>query len=176
MNESLESLFGDDEARVAEATIVANESSIIHRVKSIVLAHSQVFSGKPEEARRKASELAEIQSAELAHQRHHRIACPACESSATVQGTVFGPEITKHEPEGIKVRQAVYPTSFFCQACGLRLSGYAELSAAGLGGHYTRTTTYSPEEYYGLIDPDNFDPTPFIEDYLRDIHDEYDNE
>ena len=55
----------------------------------------------------------------------------------------------------------------------VQLNVAAELDAANLGGHYTRRTTYSPEEYYGLVDPANLEP--YIEEYLENLR-EYDNE
>ncbi len=176
IGESLESLFGKEEAAVAQETLAENENDTRQRVKSAVAAYARVFREKPEADRQAAAELAEKQAKALAHQRHHRVVCPACECIATVQGKVFGKEHTMHEEGVIKVRQAAYPTSLSCSACGLQLTGYAEVNAAGLGGHYTRTTTYTPEEYYGLINPDDFDPTPYIEEYLRDQGEEYDNE
>ena len=176
MGETLDSLFGNEEAKVAQETLAQNENDTKQRVNSAVAAYARVFREKPEADRQGAAELAERQGEELAYQRHHRVTCPACRCVATVQGKAFGTEHTTHEEDGIKVRQAVYPTSFSCSACGLQLTGYAELSAAGLGGHYTRTTVYAPEDYYGLINPDDFDTTPYIEEYLRDRYEEYDNE
>ena len=94
--------------------------------------------------------------------------CPACSSVATVQGEPFGRERITHEEDFIKIRQTVSPQSFSCSACGLKLQGYAELEAVQLGGQYTRTTEVSPEEHYGLIDPDKFDPSEYIDEYLAE--------
>jgi hypothetical protein len=68
--------------------------------------------------------------------------------------------------------------SFACSACGLKLQGYSELDAAALGGSYTRTTYYSPEEYYGLVDPSDINEEAIIQQYLDDMaaHAAYDNE
>ena len=61
-----------------------------------------------------------------------------------------------------------------------RLTGYTELEVAGLGGNYTRTRTFTPEDYYGLVDPNTTDLSPYMEpyiqDYLADLASEYDNE
>ena len=83
-----------------------------------------------------------------------------------------------HEEDNIKVQQPVSPSSLACPACGLKLQGYAELDAVQLGGQYTRTINYSPEDYYGLIDVDNFDASDYVEKYLADLaaESEYDNE
>lgn len=176
IGETLDNLFGNEEAEVAQDTLAENENDTRQRVKSAIAAYARVFREKSEVERQAAAERAEKQGAELAYQRHHRVTCPACKCIATVQGKTFGKEHTTHEEDTIKVRQAVYPTSFSCSACGLQLTGYTELNTAGLGGHYTRTMAYTPEEYYGLINPDDFDPTPYIEEYLREQYHEYDNE
>jgi hypothetical protein len=55
------------------------------------------------------------------------------------------------------------------------LNGYAELEAAGLGGHYQRRTTYLPSEYFGLIAPEDLDS--YMEERLSHMDmREYDNE
>jgi hypothetical protein len=93
-----------------------------------------------------------------------------------VQGEAFGPEYVSHDNGEIVVRTAVSPKGFSCSACGLKLDGYAELDAAELGGQYTRRTRYSPQEYYGLIDPESEDMSEYINSYLADMAGEYDNE
>jgi hypothetical protein len=45
-----------------------------------------------------------------------------------------------------------------------------------LGGTYTRRTTFSPEDYYGLIDPETADMSKYVERYMEDMAPEYDNE
>ena len=42
------------------------------------------------------------------------------------------------------------PSAFECIACGLRISGFSKLSAAGLGDAFTATSTFSVPEYFGL--------------------------
>jgi len=173
MGESLTSLFGEDEASVANETLTENQNEVRQRVQSSIASHRSVFQSKSEEERLTAATDTEKLGLQLATHRHHRIDCPACQCVATVQGRAFGKEhITPHDGE-IVVRQAVVPTSFACSACGLKLEGYTQLETAGLGGHYTRRTTYFPDEYYGLIDPDNLDS--YVEEYIANLQ-EYDNE
>ena len=74
-----------------------------------------------------------------------------------MQGTPFGSENVTQTDDEIVVKRAVVPHTFACSVCNLKLNGYAELNAANLGDQYTRTTTFSPDEYYGLIDPENPD-------------------
>lgn len=173
LGESLDDLFGVDEAQTASDILATNHADVIKKVKSRIIAHKKVFEEKSSEEQAKLMEDAENEGLDLSTQRHHRVQCPACESCGTVQGQPFGKERIKTKEDEITVRQAISPTSFNCPACGLKFSGYAELKEATLSEHYTRTTIYSPEDYYGLIHPDNVDS--YLEDLAADYYG-YDNE
>jgi hypothetical protein len=177
MNESLESLFGPEEAEVAAEILKETQNEVRQRVQSTVAAHRKVFETKSKEDKQTEADTAKGEADRLAHLRHHRVICPACGCDATVQGEPFGTEhVSYGDNNSITVRQAVSPRSFSCSACGLKLQGYGELDAAQLGGQYTRRTEFSPEEFYGLIDPETADLQPYVESYLADIANEYDNE
>jgi hypothetical protein len=174
LGETLAELFGEDEAKFAERLLAENRDNLRNTVLTAIAAYKKVFStrdpGEQKALRAQAEELA----GELSAKRHHRVVCPSCGCTATLQGTPFGKEHVTHEEEGaIVVRQAVSPTDFSCSACGLKLSTYAEVETAGLGEHYTRTTTYSPEDYYGLINPDDLDS--YLASQAEDVL-EFDNE
>jgi transcription elongation factor Elf1 len=155
VEESLESLFGKDEAQVATEILGKVEASVIGNVKASIAAHTKVFNAKEEAERVKLSAEAEAQANGLAHRGHHRVTCPACGSRATVQGKTYGGERLEHRDGQIVVRENVLPTKFQCQACGLKLTGYQELVAAGVGDHFTHRTEYSPPDYYELVDPND---------------------
>jgi len=174
MGESLTSLFGEEEAKLATAILAENQQDTRQRVQRRIASHSAVFEEKEAKERVKAQKEAEKSGESLAHEGHHRVSCPACKSVGTLRGRAFGKEHVADEDGDIVVRQAVVPASFSCSACGLKLEGYAEMEAAGLGGNYTRRTTYAPDQYYGLIHPD--DLQEHIEKYLADEMQEYDNE
>jgi len=174
MDETLVSIFGEEEAHVAEEIITENKKEVFHRVSEAIATHRKRFESKPEPEREEARIQSNKRGNELSLKRHHCVTCPACGCTATKQGTAFGKENISHEEDSIVVRQAVTPISFECQACGLNLSGYAELEAANLGGQYTRTTTYTPEEYYGLVNEK--DTYEFDEDAALGHYPEYDNE
>ena len=176
LGESLGTLFGTEEARIASEILAATRTEVRHRVQETIAAHRRVFEAKPEKERVTAAANAEREANQLARERHHRVRCPACGSCATVQGEAFGTRRVEHENGSIVVRQSVSPRSFSCLACGLKLQGYAELAAADLGGQYTRRSQFTPEEFYGLIDPETADLSPYIEAYLADMANEYDNE
>lgn len=178
MGESLESLFGIDEAKVARQILDETQNEVKQRIQSKVAAHKKVFEDKTAGEQQAAAESAKEQGERLSRERHHQVSCPACGCVATVQGEAFGKEQVILQDESVKVRQPVSPRSFSCPACGLKLQGYAEIDAAQLGGLYTRTTEYSPEDYYGLIDPESIDPSEYVDVYLADLAAEaqWDNE
>lgn len=181
IEEDLISLFGADEAKVAEEMIAENRKDIKQRVESLVAAHRKVFQSKSTEEQNNLKQRSEERGLELSTKRHHRVSCPACECIATVQGTAFGKETVQSNKSQVVVRQAVAPSVFECQACGLRLTGYAELETVNLGGQYTRRTTYTPAEFHGLIDEADLDEyvQNGIDEYVQnemDRYPEYDNE
>lgn len=154
--------------------LAENRDNVKREVLSSIATHKKVFEAKQPAEKETAKLHAEELGQTLSTQRHHRVKCPACGCTATVQGRPFGKEHVMHEENGdIIVRQSVIPTDFSCPACGLKLLNYAQMETAGLGDHYTRKTTYSPEEYYGLINPDDLDE--YLEERVGDLK-EYDNE
>jgi hypothetical protein len=180
LGESLETLLGSEEAREAVTLLDAIDREVRERVSRRVEHYAGVFFDKPESEQQAARTAAAVDGARLAHAKHHRVTCPACGSAATVQGDVFGGSRVVDDQGEIVVKQAVSPRRLACIACGLKLEGYGELAAAALGDHYTRTTRYSPEEYYGLLNRDDIDE---IENIAREtlgmFHPddrEYDNE
>ena len=155
---AFEDLFGKEEAENAEQLLEEKRTEVKGSVESKIAAHRKVFEEKNEEAREEAAKVAEKTAMELSWQGHHKATCPACGSLASISGVAYGQDRVSHEEGDVVVRQPVSPRGFQCSACGLNLSGYAELEIAGMGGRYTRTSTYSPEEYFGLVDPNDFDP------------------
>ena len=176
LGENLESLLGVEQARIAVEVLQQTKDGAVGRVKAAIAAYKRVFDEKTPDERQDAVEAAATHTAKLVYERHHQVNCPACESDAVVEGDAFGPEKLAHEDDNIVVRQSVSPRIFHCFACGLKLTGYAELDAADLGGTYTRRTTFSPGDYYGLIDPETADMSEYIERYLAEMGPEYDNE
>lgn len=169
MGESLDGLFGAERGKAARRILDETQNEVKQQVLGSIAAHRKVFDLTPEADRRAAAERSEKEGARLAYERHHRVTCPACGSVATVQGEPIGQEHVTHKDDGsIEVRQTISPRTFSCSACSLTLKGYAELDAAQLGGDYTRTTEYSPEDYYGLVSPESIDEEKIIEAYLEE--------
>lgn len=167
LGETLEIVLGKDEAEIAAKTLAIDQNDTKQRVASSIAAHKKVFDAKDPPEQTALQKNAAEQGERLAHHRYHRTVCPSCKSIALLQGDAFGKEHVSHGDDEIIVKQSVAPTSFSCLACGLKLSGFSELTEAGLSGHYTRTTMFTPEDYYGLVN---------LEQWLSEQGSEYDNE
>lgn len=177
LGETLELLFGTAEAQIAREALEKLEDETINKVTNLLATHKTSFLALSSSERKVATTKAKKLGRELSHQKHHRVSCPACGCVATVQGDRYGSENISYEDDTIIVRQPVSPRIFSCPACSLRLSGHDELRAASLATPYTRTSRYSPEEFYGLIHPDDTDAVQeLLDEYLRAMASEYDNE
>lgn len=181
LGETLESLLGKHEADEAERVLAVGEKQVHDRVRDRIARYSSVFNDRPAEDRAAAIANAEELGSRLARERHHRVKCPSCKATATVQGDPFGLPRVVHDDANTEVivKQAVAPRVFSCSACGLRLESYAELTAGGVGDQYTRVSRYSPEEYYDLLNPEDHEEIGRIaRDRLGYFSpdDDYDNE
>lgn len=97
--------------------------------------------------------------------------CPACHQVCWLSGEVVA-ELSARADEDEIVRDiVVLPTTLACGYCGLELSGYGQLHAAGFGGQYTVTSRSDPVEYYNIdwrdfdIDVDELIRERYGEDY-----------
>lgn len=155
--ESLNSLFGDEIQKEAELILTEVEQEVLGKTKSTIAAHKKVFEAKEGAEKTYLASEAEKKGEMLSHKGHHRVKCPACESVATVQGESYGKEIVEHTDGEIIVRQSVLPTKFSCPACELKLVGYGALKAAELADHFTHRSNYTPEDYYDMINPSDYE-------------------
>ncbi|CAB1064994.1 hypothetical protein D1BOALGB6SA_9791 [Olavius sp. associated proteobacterium Delta 1] len=87
IGESLESLFGDETAERAKEEIAALKDDTAKSVRGTISAHRAVWSEKTDDER----EQARKQAATVALRHYgHRVTCPACESTALLQGKAAG--------------------------------------------------------------------------------------
>lgn len=156
-DETLNSLLGQEIEKEAELILAEIEEEVIGRTKSLIAAHKKVFDNKEPENQEALSENAKKNGDRLAYRGYHRVKCPACDCTSTVFGEPYGKENIENNEDEIIVRQSILPTKFSCSACELKLNGYNSLAAAGIANHYTRRNTYSPEEYYDMINPEDYD-------------------
>jgi hypothetical protein len=155
--ENLNTLFGDDIQKEAELILVEIEEEVIGKTRGLISAHNKVFANKDAELQETLRNTAHENGEKLAFRGYHRVTCPACQCVSTVIGEPYGKDTIENTNNEIIVRQSILPTKFNCTACELKLNGYNSLSAAGIANHYTRRQNYSPEEYYDMVNPEDYD-------------------
>ena len=155
-DESLDSLFGEEEAKSADELIQAYSDDAAKSVRGMINAHTQVWQNKTEAEQELLKRQASTRSS-----RHdgHRIKCPACENTGLLHGSAFGKANSKLKEDIIVEKQNMLPSSFECIACGLRIAGHSKLIACGLGDSFVETTEYDAVEYFNIsIDDFDFEP------------------
>ena len=172
--ESLNSLFGGDIRKEAELILAEIEEEVIGKTKSLIAAHKKVFDNKEKEAQEALRKSAQENCDKFAYRGYHRVKCPACDCTSTVIGEPYGKETVENKKDEIIVRQSILPTKFSCTACELKLNGYNSLAAAGIANHYTRRNNYSPEEYYDMINPEDYDSITEKYNEIRHDYEDWD--
>ncbi|WP_299966023.1 hypothetical protein [uncultured Roseobacter sp.] len=145
-----EEFWGADEAKLAQEMIDAAKDETAKAVLKLVAAHNTTWNGKDETEQKTLLAQAEVWAT---RQAGHRVACPACGTTALVNGDpVSAPQQSMGE-DLIVEKQDYLPSKFECIACGLKIAGLSHLSAAGVGDIYVQTSHYTPSEFYELEDP-----------------------
>ena len=121
LGETLDLLFGTAEAEIARASLKKLEKETIEKIKHLIEAHKTIFLKLSDSDKDDAATKADELGSELSHRKHHRVSCPACECTATVQGDTFGPERVIHAGDTITVRQTsstpyIFLSCLFAQA------------------------------------------------------------
>jgi hypothetical protein len=151
IGETLETVFEEDIAKSAIVFLEEADEKILSKTKTLIAAHTNVFNAKEEEEREKLKIQSESKSLILSHQKHHKVKCPACKCTGTVEGDVYGKIVIQNDEDEIITRQSVMPTKFHCTACDLKLDSYSKLKAADISNHFTHRIHYTPEEYFDMI-------------------------
>ena len=151
MGKQLSDLVGQDEAAVAQTLIDAATDKAAKAVAGTIEAHAKVWAAKDDTERKSLAEKAAVWAV---RESGHRVTCPSCETTALVFGGPIAPPTKSIQEDKITTRQDFLPSKFECVACGLKISGLSQLTAAGLGNTYKRTLTYDAAEYYRPNDPD----------------------
>lgn len=152
---SLEGFLGKQEAATATTMIQASRDEAAKSVLKSVNAHRIVWEGRTQEERGRSN----TQASTWASRRDgHRVKCPACGSDALVLGLPSAAPIKTIKGNDITETQQFLPARFECVACGLKISGYPQLSACGLGDTYKATIVYDAAQYYGAEDTSEYEP------------------
>lgn len=145
LGKGLDEFFGKLE--LAEKMIASLNEEAAKSVSQDIEKHREEWRKTEEQFRRTAIEKAAIWATRNAG---HRTKCPSCESPALIRGSGHGSVSTEISNETIVQKQLMLPSAFECIACGLEISGFSKLLACGLGDEFNSTTTFSPEEFFGL--------------------------
>jgi len=142
---SIDSVFGEDEAKTAATLIEALKDEAAKAVKGTIHAHKTIWEDKPTDEREKLAKQAEAASLRV---YGHRVICPACGSAALLHGSPAGTESSSYKDGQIVTRQPMLPSSLECKACGLKIVGYSKLNACDFGGTFTSTSYTDPVDYF----------------------------
>ncbi|MCK1658535.1 hypothetical protein IVA90_13015 [Bradyrhizobium sp. 151] len=155
-------LFGDKEASTAEKLINAHADEAAKAVQGTISAHKVGWEKKEQSEREKLRSQADLWAT---RQRGHRVTCPACQSAALVLGDSISAPQKTIDGDVITEKQEHLPSRFECIACGMKIAGLSQLTAAGLGDVYVQAQSYDASEYYASPDqdmdgwePDNNEP------------------
>ncbi len=164
IGESLESLFGTEMTKRAQEEIAALKDDTGKAIKGTISAHKTVWEQKTEDEKNTAKKQAETTA--LRHYGH-RVPCPSCTCTALLQGKAAGAAKRSVDENNIVERQVIRPEAFHCVACGLKISGYSKLLAAGLGDTFISTSHYDAMEYFEI------DLDAHIRSMMEDDNNEY---
>lgn len=170
MKESIDTIFQRSEAESAIVFLEEADAKVLSDTKSLIAAHEKVFQAKEESERATLRAEAETQSQLLSHRKRHKVICPACKCTGTVEGNTIGKDNIENTEDQIIVRQSVMPTKFHCTACDLKLDTYAKLKAANIAEHFTHRIHFTPTEYYDL---ESNDEEPDFDGFSDDGADYY---
>jgi hypothetical protein len=155
----LDNLLGAEEAAFAKHQIDAATDEAAKAVLGTI-SFKEVWEAKREPERKK---LAEKAQALALRQIGHVVSCPACTSDALLYGNPIAAPKKSLKEDLVVETQTKVPSQFHCFACGLKIKGLSQLSAAGLGNPFKTTTTYNAAEYFyppddGGYEDDNNEP------------------
>jgi len=153
-------LYGADEATTGTDLIKALEDKAAKAVLGTIESHKKAWKLKTPPEKELLSKQAETLAS-----RHigHRVKCPACSNTGLLQGSPFGAPTQSLEDDVIVEHQSMLPSTFECNACGLKVSGYSKLNACGLGDAFIATSRYGAAEYFDLLDPETLYDDDFNE-------------
>jgi hypothetical protein len=151
LEKSLADLFGDDEAKTGEELVKALKTEKLSAVKSKIAAHKKVFDDKPLSERTQIR----VQQETLAsswYGTQTKVACPACECLARLQGTLERVSEPFYDGKQLLVKNVLLANRLECKACGLVLADIDELHIAEVEPHFeyyeaTELHQYHEEDY-----------------------------
>ena len=161
IGETLETYLGRTTATAALEMITASFDESAKAVAKAISDHRTAWHIKDQD---EMSRLAAQSSVWATRFDGHRVKCPSCGCDAVVVGKAIAASTRTIDGDDITEVQQYLPVRFECVACGLKISGLPQLSAAGLGDAYKATFTfdaadyYAPDDNYAEYEPDFNEP------------------
>jgi len=155
-DKSLTCLLGEKDAKVAEIIIEAELNNRKGEVKKLIQEHKKQFEALEIEVRLEKLKKSENKFVYSELTKKHK--CPSCGASAFIEGEAVQYLESKVEEDGIVEPIICLPIKFTCFCCGLTLSNYTDVYAAGFGDQFTVEQWNDPKDYYEI----EFDPSEYI--------------
>ena len=177
MKRDLRDFLGDEHDRVAEQILRDRRDTLQSEVRTKLAAAKRYYDSTTEEWRSERTEkiASRIDAWLKENQLRRTCRCPACDSTAIMSGETISRSPVRIEEASATIKREVrvLPNVLACPICRLKLDGYQEINAAGLGSIYTVEEEEDPIEYFG-IDPEEY---VNVEELVRDYYaDDYQNE
>jgi hypothetical protein len=171
----LNDLFGEQEARVADALLRDRDASTEKLVRDRIQAHKQGWDGLDDETREERIAAARPRTDPLALPDGRlvlvslkaglRAPCPACEQPVTIQGDAVGVRDVRLTEDRELIRDLEYlPSALKCAVCGFSMHGHAEFASIGQGAPFSLEETVDPVEFHDVDPMDYFDVNEYMSD------------
>ena len=145
LNKKIDDYFED--TKNVQQLIDSLADATAQAVQKDISAHKTVWENKSIEERNIAISRANTWAV---RQSGHCVVCPSCNSKALLYGSPSGPVNTVINNDEVIQKQTMYPSSFECIACGLKISGFSKLVACNLGEPFTEKNIYTAAEFFDL--------------------------
>ncbi|MBF0327315.1 MAG: hypothetical protein HQL42_19950 [Alphaproteobacteria bacterium] len=176
--QSLDTLLGAEDAKLAKQTASAIAKDRSKRVKGLITACKERFfslSDEEQKAKRDASVTQAISA--VLKTGHHLmyLKCPACAQRGQLVAAPVGRSSALLRGNELLQEVRVIPMHFGCKCCGLEIRGLDELMAAGFDHEYCSLDEIDPLDHFNIDPLDHVDPEAIAREYYSDMY-EYQDE
>ena len=147
VGETLESYFGEEEARTASEMIDIRKSKKRTDIKKRIKEHREEFQGKSETERDMLQATQKTAATGWQAPATTR-ECPACRSQARLVGTLEGTSEPMFRDGSFVLEQRFLANELTCGACALKLRNIEELMLGNVDFHYNMVVQTDLHEFY----------------------------
>lgn len=166
----LKDFLGTQETKAATKMMEADKDKIKKVVLERIVSYKKVYIELSEEEKQIRNKLATIEVRKY-KQACKIVNCPCCENNAILSGEVISFAEPKLEDGAIRQEIRYLPTQFVCFACGIKISGYTELTIVELGGQFSDTEYLDPLDYHSIDVNDYVNIDELVSKRLQEEHD-----